>query len=445
MSELKLGANDSKIKRINLWNLFKLEDWWTVWLGVITIFAIIFGIVGKPVLPQRWGNNSEQTITTSIPLEIMPGILLTGAVCLIIFSVGVFFVNKKELKRFSIGFIALFALAVAATLLGNYAPWRHYGFNEVVWALVLGLIISNTVKLPDFLKGAMRTELFIKTGLVLLGSSILFNRMLALGVMGLGVAWVVTPMVIVVMYWFSQRILKMKNEKSFAITLVSALSVCGVSAAIATGAASRAKKEDISFSISVSLIFTVVMMVGMPALIRALGMDPIVGGAWIGGTVDATGAVVAAGTMLGKEAMEVASLVKMIQNILIGIIAFIIAIIWAAGSKDTERASKVGVKEIWIRLPKFILGFIGASLLFSFVIPKEAVNSSLPIINGFRELFFTLAFVSIGLESNLKDMAKVVKGGKPLILYISGQLLNIFVTLGAAYIFFSGRFFTLPM
>ena len=235
---------------------------------------------------------------------------------------------------------------MAATLIGNYEPWRYYGFNEVVWALVIGLVVGNIFKIPKLLKGAIRTELYIKTGLVLLGASILFNRMLALGVMGVGMSWIATPIVILLTYWFSQKILKMHNQKSFAITIASALSVCGVSAAIASGTASNAKKEDISFTISISLIITVIMMVGMPALIKLVGINPIVGGAWIGGTVDSTGAVVASGAMLGEKAMEVASLVKMIQNILIGIIAFVIAVIWAVvDSKESKPGVSVGVRK----------------------------------------------------------------------------------------------------
>lgn len=425
--------------------LWKLEDWWTVWLGLITIGGIIIGIIGKPILPAKWGEKGK-TLFSSITLENIPGILLTGLVSLAIFSLAVFIIKRQELKKFAIGFIFIYFLAVVATLIGNYEPWRYYGFNEVVWALVIGLLISNVFKTPKFIQGAIRTELYIKTGLVLLGASILFNRMLALGVMGIGLSWICTPIVILLTYWFSQRILKMHDQKSFAITIASALSVCGVSAAIASGTASNAKKEDISFTISISLIITIIMMVGMPALIKVVGIDPVVGGAWIGGTVDATGAVVASGAMLGDKAMEVASLVKMIQNILIGIIAFVIAVIWAVvDSKETKPGVSVGVKEIWVRMPKFILGFIGTSLLFSFLVPKATVDSSLPIINGFRELFFTFAFVSIGLESNFRDIKGTIKGGKPLTLFLFGQILNIIIALGAAYIFFSGTFFKLPV
>jgi uncharacterized membrane protein YadS len=137
----------------------------------------------------------------------------------------------------------------------------------------------------------INTELFIKIGLVLLGAEILFKKILSLGVPGLMVAWIVTPIVIIFMYMFAVRVLKMKN-KNLAIIIASATSVCGVSAAIAAAAASRAKKEDLT------LIFTVLMMFFMPLFIKFIGMNKILGAAWMGGTIDSTGAVVAAGSML---------------------------------------------------------------------------------------------------------------------------------------------------
>lgn len=432
-------------KSIDWSPLWKKEDWWTVWLGFLLITGAVVGFIARPVLPQRWGQEGAETIAASLPADIITGIILTGIVSLVLYSIAIFFVSKEDLSKFAIAFPVVFLLAILAELFGNYAPLRHYGFNSVIWALVIGLLISNTIKTPSFLKGAVRTELYIKTGLVLLGASILFNRMLSLGAMGLGVAWVVTPVVLIGMYWFSQKILKMHDSKGLSITIASATSVCGVSAAIAAGTAAKAKKEEISLAISITLIFTVLMMIGMPALVMVLGMDPIVGGAWLGGTIDATGAVVAAGAMLGPDAMEVASVIKMVQNILIGVIAFGIAIFFVTVyEKKSAATASIGPKEIWVRLPKFILGFIGASIIFSFFVPQPVVDDSLPAINGFRSFFFTLAFVSIGLESNFRDMAKMVKGGKPLTLYVVGQLLNIVLTLIAAYIFFSGQFFSLP-
>ncbi|MCL2043121.1 MAG: putative sulfate exporter family transporter [Treponema sp.] len=434
-------------KKINWSQLWKKEDWWAVWVGFLMIGGAVAGIISRPVLPLRWGPGraGAETILGSIPLEIVPGILFTGLLIFGLFCLALFFTERQGIKKFIIAFPLIFILALIAEVIGNYAPWRLYGLNNVIWALAVGLLISNTVKTPAFLKGAVRTELYIKTGLVLLGASILFNRILALGTMGLGVAWGVTPIVLVFMYWFSQKVLKMREQKSLSMVISATTSVCGVSAAIAVGAASKAKKEEISLAISISLIFTVVMMIGMPLLVNALGLSPAEGGAWLGGTIDSTGAVAAAGGMLGPEALQVATVVKMIQNILIGFIAFGVAIYFATKiEKKSVSEATVGPIEIWNRMPKFIFGFIGASLLFSFAFSKEKVDVTLPVVGGFQEFLFTMAFVSIGLESNFKEMAKMVKGGNPLTLYLVGQIFNIILTLAAAVFFFSGRFFSLP-
>ena len=167
----------------------------------------------------------------------------------------------------------------------------------------------------------MLTEFYIKTGLVLLGAEVLMNRLLALGVPGVFVAWVVTPIVLISTYVFGQKVLKMES-RSLNMVISADMSVCGVSAAIATAGACKAKKEELSLAIGMSLSFTVIMMVVLPMIIKAIGLDEVVGGAWMGGTIDSTGAVAAAGAALGERALEVAATVKMIQNILIGVIAF---------------------------------------------------------------------------------------------------------------------------
>lgn len=423
------------------------EDWWAVWLGFGIIALILLSFLPNPTLPGRWGNDGSFNILSSIPISNLPGMIITGAIALLVFYVAIRALKSDIKRHFLVAFPVLFGLSILAYVLGQYGPWRHYGFNDVIWALVIGLFISNVLKTPTFLKTVLHTELYIKTGLVLLGASILFDRMLALGMLGVGVAWVVTPIVIVVMYFFSQRYLKMHDQKELAITISSATAVCGVSAAIASGTAARAKKEEITLAISITLIFTILMMLGMPALVRLFGLDPIVGGAWLGGTIDATGAVVAAGSMLGDNAMEVASVIKMVQNILIGFVAVGIALFFVSRVNNREQGGerkKVTGKEIWDRMPKFILGFIGASIIFSFLIPEQTVEAVLPTIDSYRGIFFTLAFVSIGLESNFKELAKGVRGGKPIILYIVGQTFNIILTLIAAWLFFSGKFFSLP-
>ena len=312
------------------------------------------------------------------------------------------------------------------------------------WALALGLVISNTAGVPGWLKPAVRSELYIKTGLVLLGAEILFNRILTLGPPGLVVAWLVTPVVIIFMYRFGTRVLKIASP-SLVIVIAAATSVCGVSAAIATAAAARAKKEELTLAVSMTLIFTVLMMIVMPLGIRAVGMDPIVGGAWIGGTVDATGAVVAAGAMLGEEAGQVAAVVKMIQNILIGVVAFLVAVYWVTRVDAPGGSTRPPAAEIWNRLPKFILGFLGASLLFSFVLTPalgdDAVAGIIDLTSDLRGWLFCLAFVSIGLDSNFRALAGHVAGGRPIQLYVVGQAFNLVLTLIAAWLAFGGVLF----
>ena len=184
------------------------------------------------------------------------------------------------------------------------------------------------------------------------------------------------------------------------------------------------------------------MMVIMPPVIKAVGMDEIVGGAWLGGTIDSTGAVAAAGEALGEQASEVAATVKMIQNILIGVTAFCVALFWVTVVERDPTAPRPGLVEIWYRFPKFVLGFVGASLVFSII------HSALPIgpefveavIGGstktLRGWLFCLAFVSIGLETDLRQLLPQLKGGKPLVLYLCGQSLNLCLTLLMAWLMF---------
>jgi len=184
------------------------------------------------------------------------------------------------------------------------------------------------------------------------------------------------------------------------------------------------------------------MMVSMPLILSAIGMDPMLGGAWMGGTIDATGAVVLAGEAMGPLAGQVAAMVKMIQNVLIGIIAFAIAVFFATRVDRNEGDPAVGASEIWHRFPKFILGFIGASVIFSLLV--EPSLGILKLTKGFRGWFFCLAFISIGLESNFKDMSQYLQGGGPLKLYVVGQSFNLVLTLLVAWLLLSGVLFPIP-
>jgi uncharacterized membrane protein YadS len=341
-------------------------------------------------------------------------------------------------------FTAMFGLSILAAILSKQAVIQDYNLEYPLWALLVGAIISNTIGTPQWLRPAVKTELYIKTGLVLLGATVLLPKLFALSLPGIMVAWVVTPIVLITTYWFGQRILKIES-KSLNMTICADMSVCGVSAAIATGAACKAKRDEISLAIALSLTFTVLMMIVQPWIIREVGMSDVLGGAWIGGTIDATGAVAAAGAFLGPDGELVAVTVKMIQNILIGVIAFGVAVYWVTVVENDPTQPRPSISEIWTRFPKFILGFVAASALFSILskaIPSGdlMVSSVTGITDTYRTWFFTLAFVSIGLEASIKELAAPLKSGKPLVLYVCGQTLNLGLTLAMAWLMFEVLF-----
>jgi len=374
--------------------------------------------------------------------SLFPNLLIFALILAGFFGVGAYFMGKNFLQ-FIAGFLGIFVISVLAFLLESQVDMKNIGMGYALWAILLGLIISNTVGTPSWIKPGLLPEFFIKTGLVLLGSELLLGKIMAIGLPGIFVAWVVTPIVLVSTFWFGQKILKI-SSKSLNITISADMSVCGVSAAIATAAACNAKKEELTMAVGLSMVFTSIMMVALPAFIKAVGMPAVLGGAWIGGTIDATGAVVAAGAVLGDTALNVAATIKMIQNILIGVIAFGVAVYWAAKVENTQK-TKIGIGEIWKRFPKFVLGFIGASLLFTIlseVLPKDISSAFIDqgIVSGYvkdlHSWLFCLAFAAIGLSINFKEIKHQFSGGKPLILYVCGQAFNLILTLLMAYLMF---------
>jgi uncharacterized integral membrane protein (TIGR00698 family) len=376
--------------------------------------------------------------------SLLPNLGVTFLVFLIMFGSGVA-LQKEDLRTFTVGFLVLFLLANFAYLLAGQEAVKAYGLEFALWGVLLGLLISNTMGTPRWLSQAARTEFFIKTGLVLLGAEVLFNKLLAFGLPGIFISWVVTPIVLISTYLFGQHILKIPS-RSLNLVISADMSVCGVSAAVATAAACRAKKEELSLAIGLSLMFTVLMIVVQPYIVTWSGMGEVIGGAWIGGTIDSTGAVAAAGKMVGDVAMDVATTVKMIQNILIGVVAFAVAVYWVTHVEKSGKETRPSLWEIWHRFPKFTLGFLGVSLVMSYCEAQGIEGKSLvsSIVNGCtkscREWFFCLAFVSIGLESDFREYRKMLASGKPLLLYLCGQSLNLLLSFLMAWLMFTKVF-----
>ncbi|CAB5142398.1 FIG00602363: hypothetical protein [Olavius algarvensis associated proteobacterium Delta 3] len=387
--------------------------------------------------------------TGAKPYNQIPWLIGLGVAFAIFFGIGLAAMGKS-FGKFALGFVFVFGVTLLAWLAANQATMKHYGIGYAAWAILFGMLISNTVGTPKWAMPAVQTEYYIKTGLVLLGAKILFEKIIVIGTAGIFVAWVVTPTVWLVTYWFGQRVLKMQSKRLNA-TICSDMSVCGVSAAIATAAACKAKKEELTLAVGLSLVFTSIMMIVMPIVIKAtfpVDKQLILGGAWMGGTIDATGAVAAAGAFLGEKALFVAATIKMIQNVLIGVIAFFVALYFTTRVEVAETGVKVGPMEIWYRFPKFVLGFIAASLIFSgfytyFNGQIAGLGASMVdqgVIKGmgdlFRGWFFSLSFVSIGLATNFRELKEHLVGGKPFILYVCGQSFNLMLTLIMAYIMF---------
>ena len=442
-------------KKTSWSDLWKKEDWLACWIGAIVILlgciAVLTGWFDFSALKFSTWSLGEKAATKAVPLGQQLGewvfwrkLIVTVVTLGVLFAAGVKAQGEK-IGKFIPAFLVLFVLAVVVRLVSAEFTLNRY-LEWAFWALIVGLLVANTVGVPDWLKPAVRTEFYIKTGLVIMGFSVLFSNIAKFGLYGLGIAWIVTPLVIIFMWWLGTKVFKMDN-KPLVITLAAATSVCGTSAAIATGAASRAKKDDLSLAVSISIIFTILMMVFEPMLIKACGMSPIMGGSLIGGTIDSTGAVVVAGTALGGEAQTAAVLVKSIQNILIGFIAFFVALFFAT-RVDRGGTEQVGASEIWVRFPKFIIGFFVASLVASFLIQplfgSDQVGAINKVLDQYKNWAFVLAFTSIGLETNFKEIAQRMQGGKVLWLYIIGQVFNIALTFFAVWLLLSGVLFPVP-
>ena len=368
----------------------------------------------------------------------------TVAGCVAVFAIALAGVGVPAAASLP-GLAAVTSLGVLAWLVAGQATVKYLQLEYVLWAFLGGLVVSNLVGVPAWLRPALRGELYIKTGLVVMGASLLFGTLLKLGPPGILVSWVTTPVVLVATYLFGQRVLRIES-KSLNLVLSADMSVCGVSAAVATAAACRAKKEELSIAVGISLAFTVVMMFALPAAVRMLGLDEVLAGAWIGGTVDSTGAVVAAGELVGPVARDVAASVKLIQNVLIGVISLAVAALWARGeSPDAARPAAGllgGLGEIWRRMPKFVLGFLAASALFTALAAggaerEAAVKATLAgPVKAVQSWCFCLGFVSIGLETEIRRLLSAMGSAKPVLLYVCGQCLNLALTFAMAYLAF---------
>jgi uncharacterized membrane protein YadS len=302
--------------------------------------------------------------------------------------------------------------------------------------LAIGLIVNHTVPVPEWLREAVRTEYYIKTGLVVLGAGILVDDIARAGFLGIAQALVVVLSVWAFAFWLARRL---RVDDEFATMLASAVSICGVSAAIATCGAIQGDRKKLSYVTSLVLVVAMPMMVLMPWVAKVIGMPDVVAGAWLGGTLDTSAAVVAGGELISDAARDAAVVVKLSQNALIGVAAFLLTVWWALKRKTpgAEGTPRTSLAVIWERFPKFVCGFLIASIVFSWFVGDATVADTRGPLTAIRTTLFAMAFVSIGLETSLGTLVTTDQG-RPAIAFLGGQAFNILVTFAAAYVFFGG-------
>ena len=410
------------------------EDWTVVLYGFLLIGLTLIGLkIPNPTF--GWKDSSE----------LFEKVLSTTNLLNIIFVFGVVYAIailasatlNKSIMATAKGFPIVFLLTVIALILAGNAFLKNWNLEAVIFSLSIGLIISNFFTVPTWLKDSLSTELFVKIGLVLLGTSVIFGDILKAGSLGLIQALLVVISVWYFAFWISK---KMGIDEEMAIMLSSAVSICGVSAAIATSGAIKGDAKKLSYVISLVLITAIPMIIFLPFIAKALNLSEEITGAWLGGTIDTTGAVIASGSLVGETALKISTIVKFSQNVLLGFAAFAISIYWTYTNNQSEtvKESKPTVGIIWERFPKFVIGFIAASLIFSFVIPSETIDSVKGVLKSLQGLWFALAFTSIGLETKFSDLFNE-EGKKPLYAFLIAQLFNVFITLIIAYFLFGNK------
>ena len=346
--------------------------------------------------------------------------------------------------RVLVGVALVLALSILAWWITRkvYATSLPFGIpgkvlEYPIWAVLLGIaanLIMRPFKGNEFVRPGVRTEFFLKTGLVLLGTSINLKLLATAAGGAVLQAPIMIASVFFFTYWLAGRF---GLEDKMRAVMSTALSVCGVSAAIAAAGSVKARKEQVTYVITLVVLVALPLMVLAPLIARGIHLSDAVAGAWFGGNIDTTAAVVGAGTIFSDAAQKVASIVKNTQNALIGVVAFFLALYFASKNEQGQRPS-LGM--IWERFPKFVLGFIAASILYTL---GQVYGGPLGLIDGgkgtvleaLKNWAFTLAFVSMGLEFAFGEIKSM--GWKPVAVFLIATLFNTVLALGVSWVIFS--------
>jgi uncharacterized integral membrane protein (TIGR00698 family) len=436
------------------------EDWWAVWIGFgIVVLGIVLWLAGTSLnffaakIPSwnSWsflwsgGETKVNGATTQVAgiAQRWPHIVALFVIFAALFSLAAYFL-KLKLKPFLGGFLVLFLISVVVNIFAASKWATSYNFEAPIVALILGLVVGNIVNVEGFFGGALRTELFVKVGIVLLGATLPFTVIAKAGPVALLQATFIAVSTFLVIYFISTKAFGI--DKRFAATLAAGGSICGVSAGIAVGSAVKARKEHVSAVISIVVVWAIISIFLLTGLGKGLHLANGVAGAWIGTSEFADAAGVTAASSFGEQGIAAFTLIKVVgRDIFIGVWSLILAIIaityWDRDDREAEAKAKgvdidslpkqkADVAQIWHRFPKFVLGFFAASILLTIVISLAGAASTADInanliapIKELRTWAFTFTFLSIGLTTRFKDLSSL--GWKPIAAFSTGAVVNI--------------------
>jgi uncharacterized integral membrane protein (TIGR00698 family) len=369
--------------------------------------------------------------------EHWPRYLLLYAVFGAVFTASTGVMGQK-VAHYVPGFSLIFVVSVLIMAVSQSRIFHHYSLEAPLVALVLGLLVGNFGKLPRWLDSSLRTEYYIKTGIVLLGATLPLTLIARAGPIAFLQATIVSVCTWSVMFLVATRFFHL--DRRFGAVLGAGGAVCGVSASIAVGGAVKADKEHVAISISIVSLWALVMIFFLPIASKALGLHPGVAGAWIGTSEFADAAGYAAAQTIASNtgteaAIQTFTLMKVIgRDIWIGIWAFVLSIVsvtlWERGGANGESRARVGAGVIWARFPKFVIGFFLASVIMSLVVAGSSADYTTEItprlinpIKTLRTWTFVFTFLCIGLTTRFRELAKF--GMPPFWAFTVGVLINV--------------------
>ncbi len=423
---------------------FRTEDFWAILLGLgLVIAAAILLFAGSSlkwlaVMPAKW---TDAGVAVSQLFAALPRYLALFAVLAVALGLGAYKIGLS-LQRFLLSFAVIFAVTTVIILLGAWSEAGRYTLEPPLVALAIGLVLSNTLRLPAWLNEGLRVEYYVKLGIVLLGATLPLNLLLSAGPVAMGQAAVISLATFGTIFFVARRL---GLDQRFAATLGAGGAVCGVSASIAVAGAVGAKKEQGPVAITIVVFWAIVMVFALPLVSRWLGLSTGVAGAWIGTSEFADAAGFAAAQTYGGYAGKVAgitgtpddavnafTLMKVIgRDLWVGIWAFVLSFIAVSRWSDTGVDTRVGAGEVWRRFPKFVLGFLLSSLIVAWVasgypgadFKRVLVPELIDPLKNLRVWAFTFCFLSIGLSTRWRDLAAI--GRKPFLAFTAGVIVNV--------------------